>query len=232
MNSPNFDSSGDNEPWDGKGELEWTEKNWKQFLKDADSEVGRFIKIYQSLKNDPQRLDHTALGMGWDSEEWSADLDFEDDEQPEWLDSSSDDDDFEDMDDSDPYTIHKHPLYVTTRALYTLLSYYWRVIVMEHPDSLNVFDCQQFGESLRIGESNAVMGIHALEMGDYSLVVCHMQRSLESLNTSLGGFHKVTSSAGNPVGKSFIDEFHCCFFDLREIWLRVIKECRGTSDFR
>ena len=232
MNSPNFDNSGDNEPWDGKGELEWTEKDWKQFLKDTDSEVGRFIKIYHSLRNDPQRLDHTALGMGWDSDDWSADLELENDDQPEWMDSASDDDDdFEDMD-NDPYTIHRHPLYVTTRAFYSLLSYYWKLIAMEQPESMTIFDCLQFGESLRRGENDAVMGINSLEMGDYNLVVCHLQRALESLNESLSSFHCVVSSETSTIGKSFVEEFHCCFFDLREIWLRVIKECRGTSDFR
>lgn len=231
MSSPNFDNSGDHESWDGKGELEWTERNWKQFLKDSDGEVGRFIKIYQSLKHDPQRLDHTALGMGWDAEEWSAELDLDEDERPDWLGGSLDDEDFDDMDDNDPYTIHKHPLYVTSRALYVLLSYYWKIIVMEHPETMTVFDCQRFGEAARAGETNAIMGIHALEMGDYSLVVCHLQRSYASLNDCLGCFQKSATAKDSPIDKSFVDEFYACFFDLREVWLRVIKECRGTTDF-
>jgi len=232
MNSPNFDNSGDNEPWDGKGELEWTERNWKQFLRDADEEVGRFVKIYQSLKDDPQRLDHTALGMGWDSDEWSIDLEYDNDDSLDWMNESleEDDDGFEDIDDDDPYTIHKHPLYVTSRALYALLSHYWKVIVQEIPGCVDVADAVSFGESVRIGESNAIMGIHALEMGDYNLVVVHLQRSLYSLNETLRLFQKAANHEAHPLNPSIIEDFQAFFFDLREVWLRVIKECRGSSE--
>ncbi len=233
MNSPNFDNSGDNESWDGKGELEWTERNWKQFLKDSDAEVGRFVKIYQSLKDDPQRLDHTALGMGWDSDEWSAELEYQNDDSLDWLNESSDDeDDFEDMDDNDPYTIHKHPLYVTTRALYALLAHYWKVISTEMPELIESADAVLFGESVRTGETNAIMGIHALEMGDYNLVVVHLLRSLTSLNETMRLFQKAAENEETPLNTSVISEFQNFFFDLREVWLRVIKECRGTSDSR
>jgi len=234
MNSPNFDSSGDNEPWDGKGELEWTERNWKEFLKDADAEVGRFVRIYQSLKDDPQRLDHTALGMGWDSEEWSADLEDQNEDSFDWLNDSSDDEDdeYDEIDDGDPYTIHKHPLYVTTRALYALLAHYWKVIAVEIPGAIDATDAVLFGESVGIGESNAVMAIHALEMGDYNLVVVHLQRSLTSLNESMRLFQKVANQEEIALNESVTEEFQCFFFDLREVWLRVIKECRSSSDFR
>jgi len=233
MNSPNFDSSGDNEPWDGKGELEWTERNWKQFLKDADAEVGRFIKIYQSLKDDPQRLDHTALGMGWDSDEWSVELESDDDESLEWMDDASEEDeDYDELDDSDPYTIHKHPLYVTSRALYALLSHYWKVLSVEMPELMGPSDAVLFGESVRFGETNAIMAIHALEMGDYNLVVVHLQRSLASLNETMHFFQKIAANETTPLNPTIVEEFQAFFFDLREVWLRVIKECRSGFDFR
>ncbi|MCG8529008.1 MAG: hypothetical protein MI748_21705 [Opitutales bacterium] len=231
MNSPNFDSSGDNESWDGKGELEWTEKSWKQFLRDADSEVGRFIKIYQSLKDDTQRLDHTALAMGWDAEEWSTDLELTD-ERSEWSEQFSDEDEFDDMDDDDPYTIHKHPLYVTSRALYGFLNFHWKIIVSDYSNVVNLNDACEFSDSVRNGETNAIMGIHALEMGDYNLVVCHLQRAMEALNQSLGVFQRVLSKENVEVEEEIAGEFQIGFFDLREVWLRVIRECRGTSDFR
>ena len=55
----------------------------------------------------------------------------------------------------------------------------------EIPGAIDATDAVLFGESVGIGESNAVMAIHALEMGDYNLVVVHLQRSLTSLNESM-----------------------------------------------
>lgn len=233
MSSPNFENSGDGESWDGKGELEWTERNWKQFLKDADAEIGRFIKIYQSLKGDSQRLDHTALGMGWDSEEWSAELEFESDESTEWVDGALDDeDDYDELDDSDPYTVHKHPLYVTSRALYALIAHYWKVLTLEMPGWVSAQDAVGFGEAVAGGECNAVMAIHALEMGDYNLVVVHLQRSLSALNENMRLFQKSITREDEMLNPSVVEEFQSFFFDLREVWLRVIRECRGTSEMR
>jgi hypothetical protein len=120
-------------------------------------------------------------------------------------------------------------LYVSTRAFYCLFSHYWRMITHESPQSMSLMDCHCFGESLRAGEMNAIMGIHALEMADYALVVCHLQRALSALNDSLHLFQKICSAEKCPVDADFIEEFHAWFFDLREVWLRVMRECRNPE---
>jgi hypothetical protein len=236
MNSPNYDSSGgDFEPWDGRGEIEWTESDWKQFLRDSDGEIGRFIEVYQSLRGHPQRIDQTALAMNWDSGDWSMEQVVDEDElRTEWKDGSDEDEDedYGDLDDEDPYTIHRHPLYVTTRGFYYLFSYYWRIVTEQASELVNAAQSHAFDESLRMGEVNAVMAIHALEMGDYRLVVCHLQRALASLNESLEAFQRLCADETVEEQSEFVQEFHAWFFDLREVWLRVIRECRNPGEFQ
>ncbi len=238
MNSPNFDNSSDND-WDGgRGELEWTERHWKLFLQDADAEVTRFLKIYQSLHDSSQRLDKTAQVMGWDSEEWSNDYDLSDEARIDWIsidleaDDEEDEEEMDDIEDNDPYTIHKHPLYVTTRSLFLILNHHWQVMLSEFVNSTEVMDSFRFAEGLRKGETNAIMGIHALEMGDYNLVVCHLQRALDGLNASFGIFQGVVNESDEEIGPHFKQEVAAACFDLRELWLRVIRECRSNQQSR
>jgi hypothetical protein len=237
MNSPNFDNTNEFE-WDGKGELEWTENHWKKFLRESDGELARFISYYQSFASEEARLDRTAQAMGWDAGEWADDATESDDSerQGDWInqqfEDDEDDEDFEDFDDNDPYTIHKHPLFVSTRALYFLLSYHWQMLIVQNPEFAGSVQAHLFGETLRAGETNAIMAIHSLEMGDYNLCVCHLQWALTALNETLAVFQEVTDPQKDDISPDFIREFNTLFFDLREVWLRVIRECRGTSDQR
>ena len=67
----NFDhdqfSEGD---WEEKGELAWNEFDWELFLQRQDKEAKRFIRTYNSLSPQSNRIDETARLMGWDSSDW------------------------------------------------------------------------------------------------------------------------------------------------------------------
>jgi hypothetical protein len=73
------------------------------------------------------------------------------------------------------------------------------------------------------------MAIHALDFGDYAMAICLFKRALAALNDC---FAQVGSDAAdrNEAICEGRDDIRTRLFDLREIWLRVISDCREDSD--
>jgi hypothetical protein len=84
--------------------------------------------------------------------------------------------------------------------------------------------------SLYRGEEHAVLGVQAIDLGDYALAVSLFKRALEELNQTLA-----LASDSTMVGRAVNDwrgDALPRLFDLREIWLRVISECREELERR
>jgi hypothetical protein len=73
------------------------------------------------------------------------------------------------------------------------------------------------------------MAVHALDFGDYTMAVCLFKRALSALNDC---FALVGSQQAEKAGavRESLGEMRAKMFDLREIWLRVISDCREDSD--
>ena len=70
-----------------------------------------------------------------------------------------------------------------------------------------------------------MLAIQALDFGDYAMAISLFKRSLRELNQSLA----LLGSDGSREGRSlayFREDALPRLFDLREIWLRVMNECR------
>jgi hypothetical protein len=74
-------------------------------------------------------------------------------------------------------------------------------------------------------EEEAVHAIHALDFGDYAMAVSLFKRALSSLNGSLALLNDEGSNKYRTVA-AYREDALPRLFDLREIWLRVIAECR------
>jgi hypothetical protein len=238
MSAHDFDNFPEGE-WEDRGELAWNEFDWQQYLKQNDKEVARFLALYHQHEGRPERLDVVARLMGWGDEEWAPGEDEAEDEPaplpsaqaeaaPD-LASFSDflDEDFDGV--ADTYTIHKHPVFIATRGLYQHLSYTWeRYLTHGHDLNVNLGLSWKFGASLHAGELNAVMAIHALDLGDFTLTICHLKNALSAVNHSLSLLHLLP--VGNKAGQGqFFREVQATLFDLREIWLRVMNDCREEN---
>ena len=79
--------------------------------------------------------------------------------------------------------------------------------------------------SLHRGEEQAVQAVHALDFGDYAMAVSLFKRALGALNGSLALVNNDLMTQ-NRVVQGWRDEALPRLFDLREVWLRVIAECR------
>ncbi len=217
----NFDSDGASEnEWEDRGELAWNEFDWERYLREQDESVTRYMGFYDALVGD-DRIDEAAELMGWGDGDWT------DDESRE--ETSEEDDDVEesgefDEDDDEVYTLHKNPIFIATKGICLSLERRWLAIATQ-PDKVPQPLALALQSSLHRGEEHAVQAIHALDFGDYAMAMSLFKRALGSLNHSLSLLNGSVATSNRAL-TGFRGDALPRLFDLREIWLRVINECR------
>lgn len=205
--------------WDDRGELAWTEADWELYLTEQETAIRQYQKHYDELVSSSDRVDEAARRMGWELND-SVIGDSADDED------DTADDAFDD--DWEPYTLHRNPVYIATRALYASLLSEWERTAAS-PEQVPSPIGLVVQTSLHRGNEQALHAIQSLEMGDYTLALCFFKRALRELNTTLSRVNQ-PEVAASPVLTHFRDFALPRLFDLREIWLRVMNECRGAQD--
>ncbi len=221
----NFDSDipSDND-WEDRGELAWNEFDWENYLREQDEVIHRYIAFYEKLKGHSERLDEVAHQMGWDEESWSTDGDYETSDSPPAATSDDAAPGSAGEFDPEPYTLHKNPIFIATKAIYLGLKRTWERLA-DDPTRINQTLALSFHASLYRGEEQAMLAIQALDFGDYAMAISLFKRSLRELNQSLallGGDVPQDSRALVHYREDALPRI----FDLREIWLRVMNECR------
>lgn len=215
----NFDSdSGSESQWEDRGELAWNEFDWERYLRGQEDAVNRYLALYAEARNRPDRIDFVAEKMNWGSAGWT------DDENGESTAEASD----PGADEDEVYTLHKNPIYIATKAIHLSLNRSWSKLAADAaqvPQTVAV----ALLDSLHRGEQQAVEAIHALDFGDYAMAVSLFKRSLSTLNASLAVINKAAEQRHRAV-VGWREEALPQFFDLREIWLRVIAECRDELE--
>lgn len=214
----NFDPNppSDNE-WDERGDLAWNEFDWEQYLREQDDVLHRYLAFYEQLRDHPERIDEVAHYMRLGEGIWHTD-------------SAKDDDDDTDADDDDsfsaePYTLHKSPVFIATKAIYLSVKRAWERIATDAskvPQPLAI----TFQTSLHRGEEHAMLAVQALDFGDYAMATSLLKRALAELNQTLALLTGGCSEKSSRALRNFHDDTLPRLFDLREIWLRVMNECR------
>lgn len=203
---------------DDRGSLAWNEFDWERYLKEQDDVTLRYLGFYELLRADPERIDKVAQCMGWNL---SANIFGDDDD-----DSDGDEDDA--FDPMAPYTVCRNAIYVATKALYLDLTRKWERIAecaAKVPQPLAV----AFLSTLHAGENQAVLAIHALDFGDYAMAVSLFKRALHHLNRSFALLDENTV-AGSKALSEYRATARMELFDLREMWLRMTRECRAELE--
>ncbi len=214
----NFDSDGGPDfEWEDRGDLAWNEFDWERYLREQDDAIARYLQFYEACKQSAERLDEVAEKMNWSQDDWTDESDV--------ADAEDDDDDEEEFDrPQDVYTLHKNPIFIATKAIYLGLNRSWQALASlpnDVPQSLAV----SFQSSLHAGEDHAVQAIHALDFGDYAMAVSLFKRALSALNGSFALLNG-DAVANHATVAAWREEAMPRLFDLREIWLRVMSECR------
>jgi hypothetical protein len=216
MKNKDSDGSSDHE-WEEAGDLVWREIDWEQYLREQDAAIGEYLDHYDALAGHTERLDEVARRMGWaqSGEEAEIDNPVESDQTSE----PSTDDDWE------PCTLPTNPVYIATKALHLSLTKTWERLAADPvrvPPPLGI----AMLATLNRAHEQAGLASQALDLGDYGLATCLFKRALRELNTALAHFD--AGADGGPAGLVAYREYALPrLFDLREIWLRVMHECRN-----
>ncbi|HVU18903.1 MAG TPA: hypothetical protein VHD32_18505 [Candidatus Didemnitutus sp.] len=206
--------------FDGEGEerreLSWTEVDWEKYLSTHEEAVREYLRHYDSLAAAPDRIDEVARRLGWEME---PEEDLTEDEI-ETVDAGFDAE-------WEPYTLHQNPVYIATKALYTSLIANWERIAAQPGRAPNALSLT-FQGSLYRGRENALQAVQALDLGDYALAICFFKRALREMNDSLSRLTSESVAASTLLSR-YRDFAQPRLFDLREIWLRVMSECRSAQ---
>jgi hypothetical protein len=221
MKNSDSDSSPESN-WDERGELAWNEFDWENYLREQDDVVRRYLVHYEGLKDHPARIDEIAHLMGWDEETWNTD---QNDEMEGPVDAAAVDYGEFDL---EPYTLHKNPVFVATKAIYLSLTYMWQRLASD-PAKVAQPLALAFQMPLHRGEQQASLAIQALDLGDYAMAISLFKRALREINTALSLLDD-RAAARHPAMATFRDNALPRLFDLREIWLRVMSECRSELE--
>jgi hypothetical protein len=218
----NFDSDGGAEnQWEDRGELAWNEFDWERYLREQEEAIHRYLRFYEACTSSADRIDQVAEKMNWGEDDWSDEGESEEFEAEEAEEALGDEQD-------DVYTIHKNPIFIATKAIYLGLNRSWETIAAQPgkaPQPLAV----ALLASLHRGEEQAIQAIHALDFGDYAMAVSLFKRALSALNASFALLN--SDSVGRHRSVSvWREDAVPKLFDLREVWLRVIAECREELD--
>ena len=213
------DGSPENE-WNDRGELAWNEFDWERYLREQDEAIGRYLGHYEACRHAADRIDEVAEKMGWNV----ADPDATDDAAED--DEAADAPDF--GADAEVYTLHKNPIFIATKAIYLSLRRSWEKTAADGAKVPSPLALALLA-SLHRGEEQAMEAIYALDFGDYAMAVSLFKRALSALNGSLAILN-ADALARHSVALAWREDALPRLFDLREVWLRVIAECRDELD--
>ena len=224
MSQYEFDNNQEGD-WEENEDIAWNEADWQNFLRKSEKEVSRFISAYNKVKNEPDRLDAAAVIMGWHRDDWSSidEFDLEDEEEiirnPKPLDM---DDDVSKM---DPYTLHRHPVYITATALFSYLRASWEHLMRHNRQQPEAHLSWSFCASMADAERHAIIAATCLDLGDFLLAVCHLKKAHSALNESMR-INRLFEHENEKIFADYLKESDLRMHDLREIWLRIMQDCR------
>lgn len=203
--------------WDDREDLSWNEHDWRRFLQRQQQEVARFANLYLKHCYESDHLDTVAKEMGWDVSEWSA-VDPDTDEE---ADAARD----EEVGDFDPYTIHRHPVFVVSSGIFAQLRFIAETLLARgRMKTVSAKALWNFGHALGDGERNMLLALQSLDMGDFILSVIHLKYALRAINQCMRWAEELVGQADHA--NEFRLESRIRLFDLREVCLRLISDCR------
>ena len=116
-------------------------------------------------------------------------------------------------------------LYIASSALYRYLYQSWEHYLAQNSDSIPAQTCWCYALTLNKAETNVLHCIQSLDLGDFGLAICHLKNSLSALNRSIAILDSLTKPHDASL-ESFRAECKIRLFDLRELWIRIIDDCR------
>ena len=197
--------------WEDSWETVWSEHEWEVYLATEEHQVRRYQKLYNKLTRNQNRLDEVALFMGWDTN-----ADPQDQENANnGIEAISD----------QPYTLHKHPLYIASKALHNWLNEKWSQHVSLCSEQVSPVSALKIQKTISSSEQYGLLAVTALDLGDYALAIACLKRGLSQINRLISQLNELERKNIAPLN-AYSKHAKIRLFDIREIWLRVMSDCR------
>jgi hypothetical protein len=156
--------------------------------------------------------------MGWENADWAPG------DGPEEV--NDDEDEGPDL----PYCIHQHPVFLAARALGIQASTSFRTLLRDNDQTVPPLLAAEVMLTFWDSQHNVVMAVNATDTGDLPLAIVHMKRALSGINTAIGLLQSIPTEA-RLSSTSALEDTQSALFDLRDVCLRVISDCRwGTEE--
>ena len=221
MSQYDFDSNQEGD-WEEPESTAWNEADWQVYLRKSDREVARFITAYNKCRHEKDRLEATSKIMGWVKEDWTCMDDFElDDDQIKEIRPIP----IDELNKMEPYTVHKHPVFISASAFFSFLRSSWEHLMLHNRKKLDPKLSWSYSASLSDAEKQSLLAASCLDLGDYLIALCHLKRAHTALNESMR-INRLFSHHSDKIFRKYIIEADVRMHDLREIWLRVMNDCR------
>ena len=206
------DSYSENE-WEDSWETLWSERDWETYLQEEDNEIQKYQKLYNKLIRSQNRLDEVALFMGWETNLAN--------DHEETVESPAD------ALPEQPYTLHKHPLFIASKALHGWMSSVLAQYVSICDQQVSAPQLLRLQSSLAQSDYYGLLAVNALDVGDFALAVTYFKRGLAAINKNLSLLSSIDEKEIDVLSR-YSKQARIRLFDIREIWLRVIADCRAA----
>ncbi len=213
MGSYEHDNNPEND-WEDSWETVWNEFDWEQYLRTEDDAIAKYQTLYNKLIRSANRLDEVALFMGW--------------QQAPALRSEEDGSEAGVADPlPQPYTLHKHPLFVSSKALHGWLMEKWGQHVALCSEQVSAAKALALVSAYSESDYYGLLAVTALDLDDYALAIAYFKRGMVSINKALSLLAEFEEAGIEPL-PLYAKQARVRLFDIREIWLRVSSDCRST----
>lgn len=200
----------------------WNELDWQQYLTRNRRDIRKLVEFYKTVRyNRMTYLEELCKFMNWGDFDIFGLQDTEEDE------NLFGDNSFEESSETteneleaDPYTIHKHPLHCLSMAVYQFIQDQCEELLVTGQDVISAIDVWRLATSLLSGQSNVLMAIYSIDVGDNILAICHLKHVLNAINESFRVLNQMPSTL-LPV-----KEITLALFTFREVLLKVLTDCR------
>lgn len=203
-------------------DLIWNEFDWQQYLNKNKRDIKKLVEFFKTLTYSDNYLDEMCKFMGWADFDVFSVQETEDEVVTESFTFISEDSEeiVEAEVESDPYTIHKHPLHFVAMAIYQFIQEQCEELLVSAKNNVSAIEIWRFSSSLFTSQSNILMAIYAIDVSDNILAICHLKHVLNAINEA---FKVLNPMPNNLVS---VKQIASTLFTFREILLIVLNDCR------
>lgn len=215
MSESNYENYQDSDYDDNRGDLVWNEFDWQEYLNQNKREINQFINLYQNADNSFNPFD-AVTGADGDNQN---PFEFNPEEGLQEVEMNP-----------DPYTIHKHPLFIVAKGLTLDICQSWEKLLVLGNSGITPVISWQFARVLQDIEYHINAAVYATDITEPSLGVAHLKNSLSGINEAIRVLMQIAPLCRKEPNLGHFENIKMSLFNLRGACMRIQGECREQDE--